>query len=49
MGEIRTSLAIMAGLDPDMVIDWQIQLHVHNNSGACQIMSMSSDNPMEEK
>jgi hypothetical protein len=47
MGEIRTSLAIMAGVDPETVLDWQVQLHVHA-SNKCQLWSMSSDNPVGE-
>lgn len=47
MGEIRTSLAIMAGVEPEHVVDWQVQLHVHTKDH-CQLWSMSSDNPAEE-
>jgi hypothetical protein len=43
MGEIRTSLAMMGGLEPEEVLDWQVQLHVHKADGTCAIWSMSSD------
>jgi hypothetical protein len=46
MGEIRATLAMLASVDPESVLDWQVQLHVHATD-KCQLWSMSSDNPME--
>jgi hypothetical protein len=48
IGEIRASLAMMSSLDPEEILDWQIQLHVHKKDGECAIWSMSNDDPMPE-
>ncbi len=48
IGEIRSTLAMMAGLDPEEILDWQIQIHVHKKDGECAIWSLSNDDPMPE-
>jgi hypothetical protein len=46
IGEIRASIAMMAGLDPEEILDWQIQIHVHKHDGECAIWSMSNEDPI---
>jgi hypothetical protein len=36
----------MAGLDPEEILDWQIQIHVHKHDGECAIWSMSNEDPI---